>query len=88
MEKDKFCDNARVPEEDDIITKNLFDDLPEHNDMTKVVGSVEEKENIELSEAYNTYTSIWKSISQEIVNQSYYKRKAPTYDAKKYSAEK
>ncbi|KAG5594237.1 hypothetical protein H5410_035469 [Solanum commersonii] len=57
LDKGKFCDNARDLEDDDIITKNPFDDLPEDNDMRQEVGSVEEKEKIELSEADNTDTS-------------------------------
>ncbi|KAH0706171.1 hypothetical protein KY285_010690 [Solanum tuberosum] len=86
LEKGKFCDNARDPEDDDIITKNPFDDLPEDNDMRQEVGFVEEKEKIKLSEADNTDTSNKEeSTTRNWVNQSFYKRRAPTQDAKKDS---
>uniref|UniRef100_M1ATF1 Uncharacterized protein n=1 Tax=Solanum tuberosum TaxID=4113 RepID=M1ATF1_SOLTU len=86
LEKGKFCDNARDPEDDDIITKNTFDDLPEDNDMRQEVGSVEEKEKIELSETDNTDTSNKEeSTTRNWVNQSFYKRIAPTQDANKDS---
>lgn len=43
LEKDKFCDNARDPNEDNMTTKNPFDNLPEDDDdKGKKVGSEED----------------------------------------------
>ncbi|KAH0709120.1 hypothetical protein KY284_010547 [Solanum tuberosum] len=54
--------------------------------MRQEVGSVEEKEKIALLEADNTDTSNKEeSTTRNWVNQSFYKRRAPTQDAKKDS---
>ncbi|KAG5619976.1 hypothetical protein H5410_005194 [Solanum commersonii] len=60
----------------------------EVNDMGQEVGFVEEKEKIELSEANNTHTSNNEEHTTRIlVNQSFYKRREPTQDAKKDSGD-
>ncbi|KAH0655675.1 hypothetical protein KY285_030557 [Solanum tuberosum] len=56
--------------------------------MGQEVGSVEEREKIELSEADNTDTSNKEEHTiRNWVNQSFYKRRAPTQDAKKDSGD-
>ncbi|KAH0698548.1 hypothetical protein KY284_012763 [Solanum tuberosum] len=88
LEKGKICDNVKDPEEAHITTKNPFDDLQKDNDMGQEVGSVKEKEKIELSEANNTHTSNKEEHTTRIlVNQSFYKRRAPTQDDKKDSGD-
>ncbi|KAK4724266.1 hypothetical protein R3W88_027045 [Solanum pinnatisectum] len=56
--------------------------------MGQEVGFVEEKEKIELSEADNTDTSNKEEhTTRNWVNQLFYKRRAPTQDAKKDSGD-